>query len=89
MLNGFVKHVSYNYFKKYKVPPCAAVNGMQFPPKSSFFEVHELKCRLLAPRLAFQKLMEAPRGQQLKIHGNTVSVPTNVANTVSSLTNAF
>ena len=75
----------YNYLKKDKVPPCAAVNGMQFPPKPSFFDLNELECRLLAPRLAFQKLMEAPRGQQLKIHGNIVNVPADVANTVSSL----
>ena len=75
----------YNYLKKDIVPPCAAVNGMQFPPKPSFFDLNELECGLLAPRLAFQKLMEAPRGQQLKIHGNIVNVPADVANTVSSL----
>ena len=75
----------YNYLKKDKVPPCAAINGMQFPPKPSFFDLNELECRLLAPRLAFQKLMEAPRGQHLKIHGNIVNVPADVANTVSSL----
>ena len=39
---------------------------MQFPAKPLFFYLNELECRLLAPRLAFQKLMQAPRGKQLK-----------------------
>ena len=43
------------------MPPCAVINGMH---------LNELECRLLAPRLAFQKLMQAPRGRQLKINGN-------------------
>ena len=40
---------------------CAIVNGMQFPPKPALFDLNELECRLIAPRLAFQKLMQAPR----------------------------
>ena len=55
--------------------PVALVNGMQFPVKPDFFDLNELECRLLAPRLAFQKLMQAPRGRQFKIHGNVVNVP--------------
>ena len=54
------------YLSKNKVPPRAIVNGMQFPPKPAFFYLNEL-VRLLAPRLAFQKLMQAPRGGQLKL----------------------
>jgi hypothetical protein len=73
-----------NYFKKNKVPPCAAINGLQFPQKPSFFDLNELECRLLAPRLAFQKLMQAPRGRQLKINGNIV-VQADVVNTVNML----
>jgi hypothetical protein len=65
------------------VPPCAAINGLQFPEKRSFFYLNE--CRLLAPRLAFQKLMQAPRGRQLKINGNIVNVPADVVNTVNML----
>ena len=75
----------YKHLKNNKVPPCAAVNGMQFPAKPLFFDLNELECRLLAPRLAFQKLMQAPRGKQLKINGNIVNVPADVANTVSML----
>ena len=74
------------YMKEYnKVPPCAAINGMKFPVKPSFFDLNELECRLLAPRITFQKLMQAPRGKQLKINGNIVNVPADVANTVSML----
>ena len=54
---------------------------MVFPKKPTFFYLNELECRLLAPRIAFQKLMQAPRGKQLKIHGNIV----NVTSTVSML----
>jgi hypothetical protein len=73
------------YLKNNKVPPCAAVNGLQFPEKPSFFDLNELECRLLAPRLAFQNLMQAPRGRQLKINGNIVNVPADVVNTVNML----
>ena len=68
-----------------KIPPCAAKNGMSFPVKPNFFDLNELECRLLAPRLAFQKLMQAPRGNQLKIKGNVVNVPADVNNTVNIL----
>ena len=74
-----------NYLVKKKVPPVAIVNGMQFPVKPDFFDLNELECRLLAPRLAFQKLMQAPRGRQFKIHGNVVNVPAEVSNTVNIL----
>ena len=60
----------YKYLKKDKIPPCAAKNGMSFPAKPDFFDLNELECRMLAPRLAFEKLLQAPRGNQLKIKGN-------------------
>ena len=53
--------------------------------QSNFFDLNELECRLLAPGIAFQKLMQAPRGRQLKIHGNIVNVPADVTHTVSIL----
>ena len=58
---------------------------MSFPSKPEFFYLNELECRLLAPRLAFQKLMQAPRGNQLKIKGNVVNVPADVNNIVNVL----
>ena len=70
---------------KNKFPPCAIANGMGFPMKPEFFYHNELECRLLAPRIAFQKLMQTPRGRQLKIHGNIVNVPADVAYTVTML----
>ena len=75
----------HKYLKNNKVPPCAAINGMQFPAKPLFFYLNELECRLLAPRLAFQKLMQAPRGKQFKINGNIVNVPADITNTVRML----
>jgi hypothetical protein len=47
--------------------------------------VNELECRLIAPRLAFQKIMQASRGRQLKITGNVVNVPADICNTVNML----
>ena len=73
------------YLKKNKVPPCALANRMIFPEKPKFFYLNELECRLLAPRIAFQKLMQSPRGKQFKIHGNVVNVPADVIDTVRSL----
>ena len=58
---------------------------MVFPKKPNFFDLNELECRLLAPRIAFQKLMQAFRGKQLRIHGNIVNVPADVASTVTML----
>ena len=58
---------------------------MKFPNKPAFFDLNELEYRLLAPRLAFQKLMQVPRGKQLKINGNIVNVPAGVPNSVSLL----
>ena len=58
---------------------------MGFPMKPEFFDLNELECRLLAPRIAFQKLMQAPQGRQLKIHGNIFNVPADVAHTVTML----
>ena len=73
------------YLIKNKVPPCAAVNEMKFPNKPAFFDLNELEYRLLASRLAFQKLMQAPRGKQFKINGIIVNVPVDVTNSVSLL----
>ena len=71
--------------KKDKIPPCAAKNGMSFPARPDFFDLNELECRILAPRLAFQKLLQAPRGNQFKIKGNVVNVSADVNNTVNVL----
>ena len=38
-----------------------------------------------APRLAFEKLLQAPRGGQLKIYGNIVNAPADVNSTISVL----
>ena len=75
----------YKHLKKDKIPPSAAKNGMSFPAKPDFFYLNELESRMLAPRLAFQKLLQAPRGNQFKIKGNVVNVPAEVNNTVNML----
>lgn len=74
-----------SYLVKNKVPPTAILNGKQFPIKPDFFDLNELECRLLAPRLAFQKLFQAPRGRQFKIQGNVVNAPAEVSDTVNML----
>ena len=53
--------------------------------KNLLFYLNELECRLIAPRLAFQKIFQAPRGGQLKITGNVVNVPADVNSTVNML----
>ena len=63
---------------------------MKFTEKPNFFHLNELQCRLIAPRSAFQKIFQAPRGGQLKITGNVVNVPVDVNNTINrrSFTNS-
>ena len=56
---------------------------MKFPAKPDFYDLNEIECGLIAPRLAFQKIMQAPRGKQFKINGNVVNVRTDVTNTVN------
>lgn len=68
------------YLSKNKVPSCAVVNGMQFPRKPAFFDLNELECRL-----AFQKLMQVPKGGLLKINGNIVNIPADVNTTINML----
>ena len=63
----------------------AVKNGMVFPEKPESFDLNQLEWRLIAPRLAFLKLMQAPRGKQFKINGNVVNVPADVVNTVNTL----
>ena len=36
---------------KNKVRPCSIANGLAFPVKPDFFDLNELECRLLAPRI--------------------------------------
>lgn len=55
------------------------------PEKPDIFDLNELECRLLAQRIAFQNLMQAPSGGQLKIHGNIVNLSADVTNRVSML----
>ena len=74
-----------SYLKKDKIPPCAIANGLKFPEKPDFFDLNELECRLVALGLAFQKIMQAPRGGQLKIAGNVVNVPADVCDTINML----
>ena len=71
------------YLSKGKLPSIS--NGMKFSEKPDFFDLNELECRLIALRLAFQKIMQAPRGKQFKITGNIVNVPADVAKTVNML----
>ena len=58
---------------------------MVFPEIPDHLDLNELEWRLVAPRIAFQKLMQAPRGKQFKISGNIVNVPADVTNTVNTL----
>ncbi|XP_078345269.1 uncharacterized protein LOC144630776 [Oculina patagonica] len=58
---------------------------MSFPCKTDHLDLTELEWRLVSPRLIFQKIHEAARGKQFKIHGNIVNVPADVINTVNIL----
>jgi hypothetical protein len=88
ILNGCVLTCD-EHLKKGKVPPSAISNGLKFPAKPDFFDLNELECRLIAPRFAFQKIMQAPRGRQLKITGNVVNVPADICNTVNEVTTRY
>jgi len=71
-----------HHLKQNMIPPYAVQNKMSFPYKPDHLDLLELEWRLVSPRLIFQKIHEAARGKQLKIHGNIVNVPADVVNTV-------
>ena len=73
------------YLAKDKIPPCAVRNRILFPTKPEFLVLNELECRQLAPTIAFQKLMQAPRGKQLKINEKVVNVSADVTSTINML----
>ena len=75
----------YKHLRKKKIPPCEIKNGMSFPDKPDLFDLNELECSHLEPRLAFQKLLQAPSGNQFKITGNVVNIPADVNNTINVL----
>ena len=54
---------------------------MVFSKILDHLDLNELGWRLVAPRIAFQKLMQAPRAKQFKI----INVPADVTNTVNTL----
>ena len=76
------------HIKNGKIPPMSVANGMAFPKKPLKMDLYQLEWRLLAPRIVFMKIHQAPTGKQFKIVGNVVNVVANVANTVNSLPRA-
>ena len=68
-----------------RVPPMSLANGLAFPKKPVKMDLHQLEWRLLAPRIVFMKIHQAPQGKQYKVVGNVVNVVASVANTVNSL----
>ena len=73
------------HISKGKVPPTSVLNGMQFPDQGILKELNPLELTLLAVRLPFMKIHQAPRGKQKKIRGNMVLVPADVSHTVTQL----
>ena len=83
---GYVCKTCYNSLKRNNIPKCAIANKMDFPIlPSNLNDTSQLEWRLVSPRLIFQKLQEAPRGKQLRINGNVVNVPADVAHTATLL----
>ena len=82
---SWVCETCHKHISKGKVPPMSRANGCKFPKKPSWMKLNDLEWRLLAPRLVFMKIHQAPRGRQYKIEGNVVNVVADVSNTVTSL----
>ena len=83
---GYVCKTCYNSLKRNNIPKCAIANKMDFPIlPSNLNDTSQLEWRLVSPRLIFPKLQEAPRGKQLRINGNVVNVPADVAHTATLL----
>ena len=84
-VSDWICHTCHSHITKGKVPPMAIANGMGFPKRPSKMHLHQLEWRLLAPRLVFMKIHQAPRGKQFKIEGNVINVISLMANAVNML----
>ena len=75
----------YSHIRAGNIPPLSKMNKMGFPKECILQELNPLEQTLLAVRLPFMRIHQAPRGRQKKLHGNMVLVPADVENTVSHL----
>ena len=50
------------------MPPCAIINGMQFPKKPSSFLLNELECRLLAWKTCISKINAGSKRLTIQNH---------------------
>ena len=64
MDSEWICQTCYNYIKRKKIPPMAIANGNAFPKKTPKMKLTSLEWRLLAPRIVFMKLHQAPQGDQ-------------------------
>lgn len=71
--------------KKGNTPSCAVANYNAFPIRPKELELHQLEERLISLRIPFMQIRELPRGGQLAIKGNVVSVPVDIQPVVQSL----
>ena len=83
--SDWICHTCHRHINKGGVPPMAIANGLAFPKKPKKLNLHLLEWRLLAPRLVFMKIHQAPRGKQYKIEGNVVNVVANMPSSVNKL----
>lgn len=75
-----------SHIAKGKIPPLSVINGMTFPESTPVLkQLNPLELTLLAVRLPFMKIHQAPRGRQKKLCGNMVLVPADVDTTVTQL----
>lgn len=63
----------------------SVMNKMKYPDQNILKDLNPLELTVLAVRLSFMKIHQAPRGKQNVLHANLVMVPADIGTTVSQL----
>ena len=75
-----------NYLTKNRIPPMSVTNGFSYPQQDPIFRTSSRISRLLvAPRIAFMKLISKPCGGQKGKVGGLVNVPSHVNELLAKL----
>ncbi|XP_062579577.1 uncharacterized protein LOC134241554 [Saccostrea cucullata] len=74
-----------SHMKKGKIPPSSVLNRMNFPDQGPLHDLNPLEQTLIAARLPFMKIHQAPISKQHFINGNVVMVPADVSSTIKNL----
>lgn len=83
--NYYACHTCNSAITQGKIPKLSRYNGMHFPTIPPELKISAKEASLISPRIVFLNIHVLPRGCQLSLYGNVISVPSEIEIAVSSL----